>query len=218
MKVGGVGCSTTCHSDVHQCPSGVVAENSVGAVGGDALGGVHGDGVAVGDVLSQVVAGEDGACVVVEAAGGDAVVVDVDRVDAPAVAVAHRVGRRFVAGGIEDGDSQVVAAADDQVPDRGMLSPRDTDGGGFWADGVVVDAVVKRVGHFRCVTQQQGVLTGRGVGPVGDQRVGGHGDLVAGVQPVMGAVPVDRAAHRGGPAVAQREGGGAFVWVAHAPD
>src|SRR5262245_65704057 len=73
MKVGGVGCSTTCHSDIHQCTSGAFAENSMGAVGGDTLGGVHGDGVAVVDVLAQILASEDGAGVVIEAAGGDAV-------------------------------------------------------------------------------------------------------------------------------------------------
>ena len=62
-------------------------------VGGDALRRVHGDRVAVGDVGAQVVAAEGGAGAVVDAAGGDAVVFGVDGVDAPAAAVAHRIGR-----------------------------------------------------------------------------------------------------------------------------
>jgi hypothetical protein len=45
-----------------------------GALGGDAVGAVHGDRVAVGDVLTQVVPGEGGAGAVIEAAGGDAAV------------------------------------------------------------------------------------------------------------------------------------------------
>jgi hypothetical protein len=58
---------------------------------------VHdGDGVAVGDVPAQVVAGEGGAGAVVEAASGEALVFGVDGVDLPAVAVAHRVGVHVV--------------------------------------------------------------------------------------------------------------------------
>jgi hypothetical protein len=102
-------------------------------------------------------------------------------------------------GGVEDGDGRVVPAIDDQVPDRDALSPRDTDAGSLWVDGVVVDATVERVGHFCCVAEQQGFFTGRSVSPVGGQGVGGPGDLVAGMQSARGAVPVDRAAHRRGP-------------------
>jgi hypothetical protein len=47
----------------------------VGGVGGGALGGVHGDRVAVDDVLACVVASEDDAGAVIEAFGGQPVVV-----------------------------------------------------------------------------------------------------------------------------------------------
>jgi hypothetical protein len=62
----------------------------------------------------------------------------------------------------------------------------------------VLKAAVERVSHFGSTAKKEGIFTGRGVGAIG-----GHGNLVAGVQPVMGAVPADRAAQRGGPAVAQ---------------
>ena len=62
-------------------------------VGGNALGGVHGRGVAVGDVLGDVVGVEYGAAPVGEAFGGDPPGRGVDGVDAPAVAVAHRILR-----------------------------------------------------------------------------------------------------------------------------
>ena len=78
VEVGGVGVAATGHGDVEHRAGGVLAEHGVGGVGGDALGGVHGDGVAVGDVLANVVAVEDDAGVVVEASGGEAVVVGVD--------------------------------------------------------------------------------------------------------------------------------------------
>jgi hypothetical protein len=74
IEVSRIGFAATCHGDVKQCPGGVFAE----------------DGVPVGDVIGQVVGGEDGAGVVVEAAVGDAVVFGVDGVDAPAVAVCAR--------------------------------------------------------------------------------------------------------------------------------
>jgi hypothetical protein len=45
----------------------------------------------------------------------------------------------------------------------------------------------------------------------------GHGDRVAGMQPVVGAVPLDGPADGGGTAVPQREGCGAFGGVAHPP-
>ena len=82
---------------------------------------------------------------------------------------------------------------------------------------VVVEAAVERVGHLGGVADQQRVLAGGGVGLVGGQGVGGHGDRVAAVQAVMGAVPADGAAHRCRAAVAQRQRGGAFGGVAHPP-
>ena len=47
--------------------------------------------------------------------------------------------------------------------------------------------------------------------------VGGHRDRVAGVQPAMGAVPLDGAPDGGRPAVAHGEGRAAFLGVAHPP-
>lgn len=170
-------------------------------------------GVSIGDVLTQIGASEDGAGAVVDPARRDAVVFGVDGVDAPAVAVAHRVSRRLASGGVEDRNGGVVAAADNQVPDRDALLPRDTDGGRLRVEGVMVDAVVERVGHFGCVAEQQSVLTGLDIDPVGDQGVGGHSDFVAGAQTVAGAVPVDRAAPARGPAVPQGEGRGALRGV-----
>ena len=82
---------------------------------------------------------------------------------------------------------------------------------------VVVDALVERVGHLGGVADQQRVLAGGGVGLVGRQGVGGHGDRIPAMQPVVGAVPADGAAHRRRPTVAQRQRRGAFVGVAHAP-
>ena len=87
-----VGFAAARHRDVQQGTAGGVAEHGVGGVGGDALRRVHGDRVAVGDVLTQVVPGEGGAGAVIEPAGGDPRVLcgGIDGVDLPAVAVAHR--------------------------------------------------------------------------------------------------------------------------------
>jgi len=51
-------------------------------VGGGALGGVHGDRVAVGDVLAQILTGEGGPGAIGHPPRGDAVVVGVDGVRA----------------------------------------------------------------------------------------------------------------------------------------
>ena len=88
---------------------------------GHALGGVHGAGVAQGDVLAQVVALEDDAGRVGEPLGGDAFVVGVDAGDAPAVAVADLVDlltAAVVCAGF-DGDGGVVVAAEDRDHRRG---------------------------------------------------------------------------------------------------
>jgi hypothetical protein len=88
VEVGAVGVSAAGHRDVEQCAAGVFAEHGVGGVGGNPLGGVHRDGVAVGDVFAKIIAIEDGDGVVVQASGRQPIVVGVDGGDAPAVAVA----------------------------------------------------------------------------------------------------------------------------------
>jgi hypothetical protein len=50
VQVGGVVFAAAGHRDIQQRAGGVLAEHGVGGVGGGALGGVHGDRVAVGDV------------------------------------------------------------------------------------------------------------------------------------------------------------------------
>lgn len=67
--------------------------------------------------------------------------------EAPAVAVAHRVGSPGWLRVASRTDRGVVTAADDQIPDGHALSPRDTDGGCARLDGVVVDAAAERIGH-----------------------------------------------------------------------
>jgi hypothetical protein len=89
---------------------------------------VHGDGVAVGDVLAQVGAFEEDMGAVIEAFSGQTVRRRVNCNDAPAVAVAHRIERSGPVGRIEDADSDVVAAADDRVADADAVSPRACDG------------------------------------------------------------------------------------------
>ena len=83
------------------------------------------------------------------------------------------------------------------------MSARGGDGGRLGGHGVVVQAPVERVGHLRGVTHQQRVPAVGGVGAVAGQGVGGHGDRVAGVQPVVAAVPLDGPAHGGRAAVPQ---------------
>ena len=70
VEVSGVGVAAAGEGDVGQCASGGFAEDCVDGVGGDTLSGVHGNGVAVGDVRTDVVGVEDRQRVVVEAAGG----------------------------------------------------------------------------------------------------------------------------------------------------
>jgi hypothetical protein len=84
-------------------------------------------------------------------------------------------------------------------------------------EALVVDALIEHVGHFGGVTDQERVLTGRGIRFVGRQGVGGHRDRIPATEAVMGAIPADGAAHRCRAAVAQGERSGAFVGVAHAP-
>ena len=117
VEVGGVGVAAAGHRDVEQCAAGVFAEDGVAGVGGDALGGVHGDRVAEADVLAQVVAFEDDAGAVVEAFGGNAIGLRVDAGHPPPVPVAHRRHRLSLSVAWWTLDGGVVAAADDQVPD-----------------------------------------------------------------------------------------------------
>jgi hypothetical protein len=70
VDVGKVGVAASGQRDIRHGAGRAVGEDGVGVVGGDALGGVHGDGVAQFDVLAQVVVVEDGAGVVGEPFGG----------------------------------------------------------------------------------------------------------------------------------------------------
>jgi len=107
VQMRGVGVAAAGQRHVQQGAGGGVAEHGVGGVGGDALGGVHGDGVAVGDVLAQVLTGKGGPGAIRQPARGDAMVFGVDGVDAPAVAVAHRVGGLVDVGGVVDAQGRV---------------------------------------------------------------------------------------------------------------
>jgi len=84
------------------------------------------------------------------------------------------------------------------------MPARAGDGRRVGVDGLVVDAPVESVGHLLGVTHQQRVPAGGHIGAVGGQSVVGHGDRVAGVQPVMGGIPVHGAADGRRAAVPQR--------------
>src|SRR5260370_29270322 len=148
VQVGGVGVAATRQSDVQKSPAGGFTEDGVGGVGGDALGGVHSDGVAVGDVVAQGVPGARDARAVAESACGNPIVFGVDGVDAPAVAVAHRVGLLVDVVSVVDAEGGVVAAADDQIADAEAGSAGGGDGGGLGGGGVVAEAPVGRGGHL----------------------------------------------------------------------
>jgi hypothetical protein len=93
-------------------------------VGGDVLGGVHGDRVAQRDVLPQIVGVEDDAGVVGEPFGGNPIGVGIDGDDAPAVAVAHLIHRvsPAVSGAGSHGDDGIVSPAHDEVTDADLQS------------------------------------------------------------------------------------------------
>ena len=95
------------HADVEVLGGGGVVGEEHGPVDGDALGFVDGDGVGEGDVLGDVVGGEDDAAVAVEVGDDQGAVVPAG-VDLPAVAVADPQA----AGGDE---AAVVAGGDDLV-------------------------------------------------------------------------------------------------------
>src|ERR1700737_1318658 len=91
VQVGVVGFAATCHGHVEHRALGVLAEHGLGGVGGDPFGAVHGDRVAVGDVLAYIAVEECASSVVIESAGDQSVIFAVDLRDAPALPVAHRV-------------------------------------------------------------------------------------------------------------------------------
>ncbi len=128
-----------------RCSASVLAQHGMRGVSRGALAGVDGDGISVGDVLAQVVAAEGGACAVAQAAGGDPVVLGVDRDDPPAVAVAHWIVGRNVLSLSEDRDRRIILAADDQIPDRDVMPPRRGDCRCVRVDGFVVQAAVDRI-------------------------------------------------------------------------
>ena len=200
VEVGVVGFAAAGHRHVKRCAGGVFAQHDVAGVSGHALGGVHRDGVPVGDVLAHVVAVEGRAGPVTEPASRDAVAVGVDGGHPPTVSIAHRIGDRQVALGFVDAHGGIVAPADDQIPHGDALSASRGDGGRISVDRSVVDAPVERVAHLGGVTHQQRIPARGDIGGVGGDGVVGHRDRIAGVQPAMGAVPLDRAAPRWRPA------------------
>ena len=117
IQVGGVGVAAAGQGDVSHRAGTVCAKNRVGALGGDTLGGVHSNRIPVGDVLVEVVPGEHGAGTVIEAAGGDPIVLGVNGVDAPALPVAHRISLLIKVFRVVNVDVGFVAAADNQIPD-----------------------------------------------------------------------------------------------------
>ena len=128
---------------------------------GHALGGVHGGGVAQGEVLAAVVALEDDPGAVGEPFGGDLPGVGVDPGDPPAVAVADlvdAVSAPMLGSGC-DLDAGVVVAAQDDVTDAHLVITRGRHGGRVRvAAVVVVQFLVDRVGDLPAVTDDRGVF------------------------------------------------------------
>ena len=98
--------------------AGGVPEHGVGRVGGNALSGVHGGGVTQGDVFADVLGGEHGQSVIVEAPGGDAAICGVDGVHAPTVAVAHHAAFGLWVLDVAHRNSRIVAAGQYVITDR----------------------------------------------------------------------------------------------------
>ncbi|CPY27243.1 Uncharacterised protein [Mycobacteroides abscessus] len=92
-----------------------------------------------------------------------------------------------------DGDGGVVVAADDDVADPHRLVAGHLRGGSLGGEGVV-EALVEGISDVPGIADEQGVFPGGAVIEVGRQGVGGHADLIAGVQTVVAAVPADRSA------------------------
>ena len=142
------------HRDVERGSCGGLAEHGVGGVGGDALGGVHGDRVTEVDVLTNVVAVEDGVGSVVEPFGGHSVGVGVEEGDAPALPVAHRVLVVHIGCGRMQGDGWVVAAAQDEIADGDALPACTGHELGPGRRPFGVEAFVEGVGDFTGVAHQ----------------------------------------------------------------
>jgi len=170
---------------------------AVHAVGGDALGGVHGARVAELGGLGDVIAGQSHGAVVLGVLDGQVAAV-VDLQDGPAVAVLHPVGGRGA-------QPAVVLAGDDQLPDRRLVAVGEP---AHWAAaGQLVG--VGRVDPVQAVSagllvQLADQIAGRGehdrvqaggaVGLPGGEDLLGHGGQVADVDPVAVEVETERLA------------------------
>lgn len=110
------------HGHVKQVAVGRLAEDRETCVGGDPLGGVHGDGVPEADVLADVFVAEENPGIVVEPFGRNTIRHGVDGCDSPPVSVAHRRQRFGVGSGVVEGDGGVVAAADYHIPHRHLVA------------------------------------------------------------------------------------------------
>ncbi|SIH07095.1 Uncharacterised protein [Mycobacteroides abscessus subsp. abscessus] len=199
----------------------------MGGLGGDALGGVHGDGMSELHMVMEVVVTEDSPGAVAEAAGGDARVlaVVVNFHYSPALPVPHRRLRQDLGAILRlvDGDAGVVTSADDHIPGgdvvtaacghrRGVTPSRGTLG-----DNTVVDPAIQGIAHLSGVGQQQRIFPRGEISLVGGQSINGHGDLIPTGHPIVVAIPSDGAAYRRGSSVTHGEGGGAFGRILLAP-
>jgi len=128
VPVGVVGLADTRHRHVQRCAACIFAQHGVAGVGGDALGRVHRDGIPVGDVLTHIVAAEDGGPVG-QSTSGDPVAVGVDGGHPPTISIAHRISRRHVVLSLGDPHRGVVAPADDQIAHCDALSASFGDSG-----------------------------------------------------------------------------------------
>ena len=193
--------------DVEQLAVLGAGDDGVADVGGDALGGVHGGGVAERDVLGGVLAGQGD-----PPAGGQVGdpqrPVHLDGGDPPAVAVLHPVGAA-------DRKAAVVAAGDDQVPGAGPGAVGELHlgtGGAVGGEPVGAGAGVELRDQLAGGGEHHRVPAGGAVR--GPRRVGlrGDGARVADVQPAVVEVEADP----GRVARAQRERRGGFRGVGEA--
>lgn len=108
-----------------------------------------------------------------EAAGGDAVVLGIDGEHLPTLPVAHRIRVGIVhrAVRLEQRDGRFIASTDDHVADRELLPARGTNGGRVGGGAFVVQAPIQRIDHLDGVGEQQRVLSGSHIGFVGGQGV-----------------------------------------------
>jgi hypothetical protein len=99
VDVGVVGVAAVAQGHVGRCAAGGFADDGLRGVGADALRGVHGDGIAEADMLTQVIVFEDDAGVVGEPFGGDAVGLWSMPATPPAIPCAHLLGMIPVSAG-----------------------------------------------------------------------------------------------------------------------